>query len=154
MVPDEEIREVLSDRARAPEAGEALIEKALDRDGHDNITVVVARFDGEALQAATREDVVSFVRYDPGSDPVPEPMGTLRRSSIGRETVEERLPTELLGAEDDVPTKTDAATGSGGSAARSGAASRHGRAPARCPVAAGAVLDRRWWRRRRAGSSS
>ena len=33
-------------------AGQALIQKALDRDGPDNITVVLARFDGEGLQAA------------------------------------------------------------------------------------------------------
>ena len=46
--------------------------------------------------------------YDPGSDPVPEPMGTPTTRALGRETVEERLP--LLGAEDEVLTKTDAGT--------------------------------------------
>ena len=74
-------------------AGEALIQKALDRDGPDNITVVLARFDGEALKPPAPEDAVGFLGYDPGSDPVPEPTGPGEDASLGRETVEERLPT-------------------------------------------------------------
>jgi protein phosphatase len=114
-VTDEEILSVLVTEPDLQKAGEALIQKALDRDGPDNITVALARFDGEALQAAAPEDTISFVGYDPGSDPVPEPMGTMDDSGIGRETVEERLPTGLLGSDDDVPTKTDATTDPGGS---------------------------------------
>jgi hypothetical protein len=34
-------------------------------------------------------------------------MGSTEDSGLGRETVEERLPTGLLGAEDDLPTKTE-----------------------------------------------
>ena len=113
-VTDEEILSVLVTEPDLQKAGDALIQKALDRDGPDNITVALARFDGEALQPAAPEDVVSFQGYDPGSDPVPEPMGTLDDSSAGSETVEERLPTGLLGAEDDLPTKTDPATDPGG----------------------------------------
>src|SRR5450631_2195565 len=81
--------------------------------GPDTITVALARFDGEALKAPAPEETISFLGYDPGSDPVPEPMGTLDDSNVGRETVEERLPNGLLGAEDEVPTKTDAATDPG-----------------------------------------
>ncbi len=108
-VSDEEILSVLVTEPDLAKAGEALIQKALDRDGPDNITVVLARFDGEALIPAGPEDTISFIGYDPGSDPVPEPMGSTEDSGLGRETVEERLPTGLLGAEDDLPTKTEPA---------------------------------------------
>ena len=127
-VTDEEILSVLVTEPDLQKAGEALIQKALDRDGPDNITVALAKFDGEALKPAAPEDTINFVGYDPGSDPVPEPMGTLDDSGVGRETVEERLPTGLLGAEDEVPTKTDATTdpgvpGAGGLRARRAEAS-------------------------------
>ena len=91
-VTDEEILSVLVTEPDLQKAGDALIQKALDRDGPDNITVALARFDGEALKPAAPEDAISFVGYDPGSDPVPEPMGTPDDSGVGRETVEERLP--------------------------------------------------------------
>ena len=38
-------------------AGEALIQKALDRDGPDNITVVLGRFDGEGLQPPAPDEI-------------------------------------------------------------------------------------------------
>ena len=105
-VTDEEILAVLIAEPNLQKAGEGLIQKALDRDGPDNITVALARFDGEALVPPAPEDLVSFVGYDPGNDPVPEPMGTTDDSGLGRETVEERLPRALV-VPDDVPTKTD-----------------------------------------------
>jgi serine/threonine protein phosphatase PrpC len=104
-VTDEEILAVLIAEPSLQKAGEGLIQKALDRDGPDNITVALARFDGEGLQTAAPEDVVTFVGYDPGNDPVPEPFG-ITDSSLGTETVEERLPRDLI-VPDDVPTKTD-----------------------------------------------
>jgi hypothetical protein len=111
-VSDEEILSVLVTEPDLQKAGEGLIQKALDRDGPDNITVALARFDGEALKAPAPEDTVSFMAYDPGSDPVPEPMGSHEDSGLGRETLEERLPTGLLGGgegEDELPTKTEPA---------------------------------------------
>ena len=133
-VTDEEILSVLVTEPDLQKAGEALIQKALDRDGPDNITVALARFEGGA-EAAAPEDTISFLGYDPGNDPVPEPMGTLEESSIGRETVEERLPTGLLGAEDEVPTKTDATTDPGvlGGGRAPGPARRGRAGPARAP---------------------
>jgi PPM family protein phosphatase len=104
-VTDEEILAVLIAEPSLQKAGEGLIQKALDRDGPDNITVALARFDGEGLQTPAPEDVVTFVGYDPGNDPVPEPFG-ITDSSLGTETVEERLPRDLI-VPDDVPTKTD-----------------------------------------------
>src|SRR6516165_4968617 len=73
-VTDEEILAVLIGEQDLQKAGESLIGKALDRDGPDNITVVLARFDGEGLTAPMPEDLVGFVGYDPGGDPVPEPV--------------------------------------------------------------------------------
>jgi PPM family protein phosphatase len=104
-VTDEEILAVLIAEPNLQKAGEGLIQKALDRDGPDNITVALARFEGEGLSAPAPEDLVTFVGYDPGNDPVPEPFG-ITDSSLGTETVEERLPRDLI-VPDDVPTKTD-----------------------------------------------
>jgi len=83
-----------------------LIQKALDRDGPDNITVVLGRFDGEGLKPPTAEDVIGFVGYDPGGDPVPEALASADSSSLARETVEERLPRDML-TSDDIPTKAE-----------------------------------------------
>src|SRR4051812_4468131 len=105
-VSDEEILAVMIAEPNLQKAGEALIQKALDRDGPDNITVVLGRFDGEGLQAPAPEDAVTFVGYDPGGDPIPEPMAGPDSSSLARETVEERLPRDMLTA-DDVPTKAE-----------------------------------------------
>jgi serine/threonine protein phosphatase PrpC len=105
-VADEEILAVLIGEPNLQRAGEALIQKALDRDGPDNITVVLARFDGEGLQPPAPEDTVGFVAYDPGGDPVPEPLTSRDSASLARETVEERLPRDMLTA-DDIPTKAE-----------------------------------------------
>ena len=105
-VADEEILAVLIGEPNLQKAGEALIQKALDRDGPDNITVVLGRFDGEGLQPPTAEDVVQFVSYDPGGDPVPEPLSNPDSASLARETVEERLPRDML-TSDDIPTKAE-----------------------------------------------
>ena len=105
-VSDEEILAVLIAEPNLQKAGEDLIRKALDRDGPDNITVVLARFEGEALAPPTAEDTIGFVGYEPGGDPVPEMVGGGDDSSLARETVEERLPRDLL-TPDDVPTKAD-----------------------------------------------
>jgi protein phosphatase len=104
-VADEEILAVLIGEPSLERAGEALIQKALDRDGPDNITVVLARFDGEGLALPQPEDQVGFVGYDPGGDPVPEPVAA-SDSSLAGATVEERLPRDML-TSDDVPTKAD-----------------------------------------------
>jgi len=102
-VSDEELLAVLVAETDLQKAAQALIQKALDRDGPDNITVVLARFDGEGLKAPAPEDAVAFLAYDPGSDPTPAlPPGldpTPREAPIG-------IPKELLNSED-VVTKAD-----------------------------------------------
>jgi protein phosphatase len=105
-VTDEEILAVLIGEQDLQRAGDALIQKALDRDGPDNITVVLARFEGEGLAPPAPEDLVGFVGYDPGGDPVPEPVGVGADGSLGSQTVEERLPRDML-TSDDVPTKAE-----------------------------------------------
>jgi PPM family protein phosphatase len=106
-VTDEEILAVLIAEPNLQRAGEGLIQKALDRDGPDNITVALARFDGEALLPVAPEDLVTFIGYDLGNDPVLLETRAGDDSGLGRETVEERLPRDLI-VPDDVPTKTDA----------------------------------------------
>jgi protein phosphatase len=104
-ISDEEILAVLIAESDLKKAAATLVQKALDRDGPDNITVVLARFDGESLNAPAAEDLITFVPYDPGSDPVPEPIGA---SGPNKETVEEPIPRELMTTED-IVTKSDGA---------------------------------------------
>ncbi|MFO0571673.1 MAG: hypothetical protein U0263_38955, partial [Polyangiaceae bacterium] len=45
------------------EACKILTERANLAGGHDNITVIVAKFEGEALSAPAAEDVVKYTKY-------------------------------------------------------------------------------------------
>ncbi|WP_437679885.1 Stp1/IreP family PP2C-type Ser/Thr phosphatase [Sorangium sp. So ce131] len=57
MVRNEEIREVLRTVDDPIEACKVLTDRANQAGGHDNITVVVAKFDGRGLMSPTLEDV-------------------------------------------------------------------------------------------------
>ena len=106
-VSDEEMLAVLIGEPNLQKAGEALIQKALDRDGPDNITVVLARFDGEGLQPPAPEDVVVVRGLRPGRRSGPGAARLGRRSaSLARETVEERLPRDMLTADDIRPRRS------------------------------------------------
>ncbi|HEY2732075.1 MAG TPA: PP2C family serine/threonine-protein phosphatase [Polyangia bacterium] len=102
-VGDDELLSVLVMEPDLQKAADTLIQKALDRDGPDNITVVLARFEGEGLKAPAPEDVVGFVAYDPGSDPVVDP---LPESGATTMDMPAGLPRELLNSEE-VVTKAD-----------------------------------------------
>jgi protein phosphatase len=52
-VPPDELRDTVAEIEDLSEACGALIAKANERGGEDNITVVIARFDGEALHSAS-----------------------------------------------------------------------------------------------------
>ena len=52
-IPPTELREMIHGVADLTEACRLLIDKANERGGEDNITVVIARFDGEALYSAS-----------------------------------------------------------------------------------------------------
>lgn len=111
-VADEEILAVLTSEPDLQKAGQALIQKALDRDGPDNVTVVLARVDGPDLAPPAPEDVVTFIGYDPGPDPTVEGAGS---DSEGLETTAAvpttRLPPGELLTSDDVVTKADISDG-------------------------------------------
>jgi PPM family protein phosphatase len=122
-VGDDEILELLLRETDLQKAAEGLIQKALDRDGPDNITVVIARFTGGGLSPPTVDDLVSFVAYDPGprseggaasssdSSAFEHPVGAML-------TVNERVPQELL--DDEVVTAgvVDRSAGSSAAAGR------------------------------------
>ena len=71
-VSDEEIVTILNGEPDLKKAADALLQRALEHDGPDNITCVLARVDGAGLPEPTAEDRISFVPYDPGRDPLPE----------------------------------------------------------------------------------
>lgn len=66
MIRNEEIREVLRSYSDPAEACRELTDRANQAGGHDNITVVVARFDGEGLSAVTPDDVeaLKYRKYE------------------------------------------------------------------------------------------
>lgn len=58
-VPPNDLREMIQDLEDLTEACRLLIDKANERGGEDNITVVIARFDGEALHSATESGSIT-----------------------------------------------------------------------------------------------
>ena len=77
-VSDLEIEEVLTSEPDLQKVSEALLQKALERDGPDNITVVLARFDGAGLAAPSAGDLVAFVGYEGEQEPLPVVDATVR----------------------------------------------------------------------------
>jgi serine/threonine protein phosphatase PrpC len=67
-VADDELRDILLATTDPKQACDDLIEKALEREGPDNVTVVVARFDGAGLSAPRPEEEVNVLACDPGVD--------------------------------------------------------------------------------------
>jgi protein phosphatase len=58
-IPPEEIREMVQSVEDLTEACRSLIDKANERGGEDNITVIIARFDGEALYSASESTSIT-----------------------------------------------------------------------------------------------
>jgi serine/threonine protein phosphatase PrpC len=102
-VSDEELLDLLQKETDLQKAADGLIQKALDRDGPDNITVVLARFTGPGLSAPADADLVAFVPYDPGpsspSDFPPREPSAFDQPVSNMATVNERVPRELLADE-------------------------------------------------------
>lgn len=101
-VGDDEMLELLQHETDLQKAADGLIQKALDRDGPDNITVVIARFGGTALAAPGENDLVGFVGYDPGPEPASEASSdpsSFDHTVASTATVNERIPQELLSDE-------------------------------------------------------
>jgi len=97
-VSDDEMLELLQRETDLQKAADGLIQKALDRDGPDNITVVLARFGGTALSPPGENDLVGFVGYDPGPGETPSSdPSSFDHTLASTATVNERIPQELLG---------------------------------------------------------
>ena len=70
MVRFDEIREVLRSVPEPLEACKLLTERANQAGGHDNITVIVVKFDGDTLEAANATEPLKYRKY-----PLPEEIG-------------------------------------------------------------------------------
>jgi protein phosphatase len=83
MVRFDDIRDVLRGTTEPLEACKTLIEKANQAGGHDNVTVIVAQFDGEGLKAP---------------DASPEPL-KYRKYALPEEQPENTEPSRRVGSE-------------------------------------------------------
>lgn len=96
-VSDEEIRQILTEEQDLRTASERLIARANEHEGPDNITVILARFDGEGLVDPVDEEPPKFSSYDPGADPNdPDPERYLADKVTAEVTVPSRLRLEEL----------------------------------------------------------
>jgi serine/threonine protein phosphatase PrpC len=95
-VSDDEILQILREEKDVKRACDRLVARALEREGPDNITVVVARFEGESLPPPAAEDLVQFTAYDPGPDPN-DPVRPVKADSGEKVTVEVTIPKEVIG---------------------------------------------------------
>ncbi len=94
-VSDEEMAAILTQEPDIHRACERLISGALAREGPDNVTVVLARFDGTALPEPGADDIVQFVPYDPGQDP--NELHKTMRENPEKVTVEVTVPKDVIG---------------------------------------------------------
>jgi serine/threonine protein phosphatase PrpC len=93
-VTDEEILQILQEEPDLKKTCERLVTRALEREGPDNITVVVAKVEGAALPEPKPGELVEFVPYDPGYDHSDPPRV---RSELGEKvTVEVTVPKEAI----------------------------------------------------------
>jgi len=69
MMRNDDIRELLLSSTEPEQMCKALIDRANQAGGHDNITVIVAHFDGEALPGTTAEDELKYRKYTLPADP-------------------------------------------------------------------------------------
>jgi len=105
-VSDDEIKRILQDEPDMKNACDRLIACANEHEGPDNITVVLARFDGDGLPEPAADDAVTFVTYDPGQDPEdPEPEN--RPLSTETVTGETSAAREIRPTSPDMPVAED-----------------------------------------------
>ena len=110
-VSDDEIEQILLDEPDVKKACDRLVACANAHEGPDNITVVLARFDGEGLSEPGAEDTVAFLGYDPGQDPEdPEP--ARRASSPEKPTGEITVGEELRATASDLSVSKELAANS------------------------------------------
>jgi protein phosphatase len=93
MIRADEIREVLGTIRDPLEACKVLTERANLAGGHDNITVIVAHFDGDALPAATEDDEpLGYRKY--ALPEVPSADSTSRSSAVSVDQLQTGPPSE------------------------------------------------------------
>jgi hypothetical protein len=80
MVRADEMREVLLTCRDPFDACKELVDRANRAGGHDNITVIVARFDGEQLPAIGAGDTLAYQKYALPEAPGPE--ATVRAPTV------------------------------------------------------------------------
>jgi hypothetical protein len=98
-VTDEEMRDILIAEPDPQRASETLIAKALEREGPDNISVVVARFEGDGLPEPDSAPAPGFVAFDPGVDrDDPEPRKQALHTPADKITEEVPVHTEAIDA--------------------------------------------------------
>lgn len=100
MIRNEEIREVLRSYPDPAEACRELTDRANQAGGHDNITVIVAKFDGDGLAAPTAEEVegLKYRKYE-----LPESViQSLRPQETGRRGPDERRITSRISRNPDI----------------------------------------------------
>jgi serine/threonine protein phosphatase PrpC len=93
-VTDEEILQILQEESDLKRACDRLVNRALEREGPDNITVVIAKVDGPGLPEPKPQELVDFVPYDPGYDHSEPPR--VRQDLGEKVTVEVTLPKEAI----------------------------------------------------------
>ena len=98
-VADEEMQDILLAEPDPKKACEILIAKALEREGPDNISVVVARLEGDGLPAPDTNQELGFAVFDPGVDPDdPEPQRRMVHPPMEKITEEVPIHMEAIEA--------------------------------------------------------
>jgi protein phosphatase len=101
MVRNDEIREVLRSVEDPLDACKMLTDRANQAGGHDNITVVVAKFDGPGLEEPSPEDIsgLKYLKYQLPEPPpqsavtIPEPSGRMKELRQGKVSSRPPAPT-------------------------------------------------------------
>jgi serine/threonine protein phosphatase PrpC len=82
MVRFDEIRDVLMSTPDPLEACRILTERANQAGGHDTITVIVSKFDGQALNASPDLDDLKYKKYSLPEDPFTQGIESLPRQTV------------------------------------------------------------------------
>ena len=90
MIRGDEMREVLLSTADSLEACKELTDRANRAGGHDNITVIVAEFDGPMLKEPTPDLLISYQKYALPEAPVDT---TVRAPAVSPHSYEADSPT-------------------------------------------------------------
>jgi protein phosphatase len=92
VVKKEEIAHALAEEASLEDACDRLIDLANQRGGPDNVTVVLARFEGDGLLRASTGDPVGYAAFVPGGD---SPAEAARRETTRLQASADVAPREV-----------------------------------------------------------